>query len=284
MVSSRSSVSGNPSARSSISAASAQPNGTKFRVRAPDYDPATLPPLPEKRKGQNEDERPHPLRPTISAPNVTTRSDSSQQHSLTNGFRRPALPNRPILPSRPGTLNLDGAANGVANGTVQDRTKRSALDFALNSPPPIPLSSRPNLNALQASKPRPSVGEASDSCLQCRDFSGPDNHAARFPRESIPSTDINWLAQQLTAPFTSDTDKARAIFTWEHHNIRYDVDAFFGNRLQPSTPSSTIKMGLAVCEGYAGLFTALAAAAGLESVVICGHGKGTFNFRLLLKS
>ena len=91
--------------------------------------------------------------------------------------------------------------------------------------------------------------------------------------------DIHSLAQQLTAPFSSDTDKARAIFAWEHHNIRYDVDAFFGNRVQPSTPSSTISTGLAVCEGYAGLFTALAAAAGLESVVVCGHGKGRFGIQ-----
>ena len=38
--------------------------------------------------------------------------------------------------------------------------------------------------------------------------------------------------------------------------------------------------GLAVCEGYAGLFTAIATIAGLESVVIGGHGKG-FGFSAL---
>jgi hypothetical protein len=79
---------------------------------------------------------------------------------------------------------------------------------------------------------------------------------------------------QLVAPFSSLTDRARVIFTWLHHNISYDVVAFFSNNCQPSTPASTLSTGLAVCEGYAGLFTALASRVGLESVVVGGHGKG----------
>lgn len=120
----------------------------------------------------------------------------------------------------------------------------------------------------------PSAYTASNSCLHCRDFSGPDNHAARFPRQSIPSTDIGWLAHQLTSPFPSLTDKARAIFTWLHHNVAYDTVAFFGNNVKPSTPQGTLQSGLAVCEGYAGLFAALALKVGLEAVVVSGHGKG----------
>ena len=110
--------------------------------------------------------------------------------------------------------------------------------------------------------------------MKCRDFSGPDIHASRFPRESIPTQDTNWLAHQLTDPFPSVTDKARAIFTWLHHNIAYNTEAFFSGNLQPATPASTIATGLAVCEGYAGLFTALASQVRLESIVITGHGMG----------
>lgn len=110
--------------------------------------------------------------------------------------------------------------------------------------------------------------------MRCRDFIGPDSHAARFPRESIPSTDVHWLAQQLTSPFESDTDRARVLFTWCHHNIAYNAEAFFAGNIKPSTPGGTIETGLAVCSGYAGLFTALASAVGLESVVLCGHGMG----------
>ena len=70
------------------------------------------------------------------------------------------------------------------------------------------------------------------------------------------------------------TDKARAIFTWLHHNISYDVYSFFNNCVKRKTPQETLTSGLAVCEGYASLFTALATKAGLESVVVSGHGKG----------
>ncbi|KAH0537506.1 hypothetical protein FGG08_005724 [Glutinoglossum americanum] len=174
--------------------------------------------------------------------------------------------------------------------------KRSALSFAMNNhteeappipanrpdpaptngvtggtPPPVPLASRPKMPPMRPAM-RPPTTEG--SCLKCRDFSGPDVHAARFPRQSIPSTSIHWIATQLTSPFPSLTDKARAIFTWLHHNIEYDCDAFFNNNVQHATPESTIRRGLAVCAGYAGLFTSLATVAGLESIVVSGHGKG----------
>lgn len=64
------------------------------------------------------------------------------------------------------------------------------------------------------------------------------------------------------------------IFTWLHHNIDYDVVALYNNAVKPSTPASTLATGLAVCEGYAGLFAALAVKCGLESIVVTGHGKG----------
>jgi len=64
------------------------------------------------------------------------------------------------------------------------------------------------------------------------------------------------------------------LFTWLHHNIDYNVRDFFAKNLKPSTPASTIRTGLAVCEGYAGVFAALAAKAGLEAIVVGGHGKG----------
>ena len=59
------------------------------------------------------------------------------------------------------------------------------------------------------------------------------------------------------------------------------MDAFFNKCLQPSTPFSTLDTGLAVCEGYAALFTALAAKAGLEVFTVGGHGKGSSPLRIL---
>lgn len=147
-----------------------------------------------------------------------------------------------------------------------------------DEPPPVPRLSKPDLASLQATKPKVDnyshrqSSQSSSGCMVCRDFSGPDNHAALFPRQHVNS--LQDLAYQLTSPFHSHTDKARAIFTWLHLNIDYNVRDFFSGNVRGSTPQSTLQTGLAVCEGYAALFTNIATYAGLESLVIGGHGKG----------
>ncbi|KAH7312798.1 hypothetical protein BKA65DRAFT_146798 [Rhexocercosporidium sp. MPI-PUGE-AT-0058] len=152
--------------------------------------------------------------------------------------------------------------------------KSEATIIPSGVPPPIKLSSKPTAKDVKAVQSRVAAGPP--GCLRCRDFSGPDNLAAKYPRQSLPrSHDLTgYLADVLCTPFHSATDKARAIFTWLHHNVAYDVDAFFGNRVKHVEPKDTIKTGLAVCGGYAGLFSAIALKAGLEAVMVTGHGKG----------
>ncbi|KAG6897901.1 hypothetical protein C0992_009385 [Termitomyces sp. T32_za158] len=82
------------------------------------------------------------------------------------------------------------------------------------------------------------------SCPECRDFAHVDAHAALFPRHTVTSLDD--LAYSLTEPFPYELEKARAIFTWLHHNITYDAEAFFSGNVQPSTAESTLSSGLAV--------------------------------------
>lgn len=109
----------------------------------------------------------------------------------------------------------------------------------------------------------------------CRDWTGPDTVAAQYPRTSLPRNNpIGYLAQHLCEPFPSYTDKARAIFTWFHHNIDYDVGAFFGNNVKYMSADDTILTGKAVCAGYAETYKAIANKAGLDCVVVGGHGKG----------
>ncbi|KAK6428120.1 hypothetical protein LTR95_015738 [Oleoguttula sp. CCFEE 5521] len=229
---------------------------------------------------------------------------------------RTSEPSRAISNGDPATNGVTDDARRVSNGTsaatvppptprqiVAPPPKRSALEMGFGNaatkspalpggrpgsaaatngaPPPLPTATKPDLSALQASKPKsaasgpaPQSQDLPGACLHCRDFSAPDAHAARFSRESIPSTDIGWLANQLTSPFPNATDKARAIFTWLHHNVAYDVVAFFNDNVKPSTPASTLTSGLAVCEGYAGLFSTLAIKAGLECFVVSGASKG----------
>lgn len=145
----------------------------------------------------------------------------------------------------------------------------------IGTPPPLPKSSKPKPGtAVLPATTTSQISPQPRGCLKCRDFSAPDAHAARFPRQDLPSTDLGWLAQQLVDPFDSLTDRARVIFVWLHHNIDYDTNALYNDCVQPSTPASTLSSGMAVCEGYAGLFNAIALKAGLESIVIGGHGKG----------
>ncbi|GAB7347160.1 hypothetical protein MBLNU459_g3278t1 [Dothideomycetes sp. NU459] len=270
-------------------------SGKLYTIKAPAFDPSTLPPLPPKREKSTTDVR-VPLKSSSSTPDVNsgvTKSSISPQ---------PQLPARPPLPGRnePPPAHVPKAIPGPP--------RRSALEMGFGNkssevpslpagrpgstlasqgvPPPIPTSSRPDLSQLMASKPKlngTSTRQAASTqasnpveafCLKCRDFSAVDAHAARFPRQSLPSHDLGWLSHQLTSPFATATDKARAIFTWLHHNVAYDTVAFFSNNVQRSTPASTLRSGLAVCEGYAALFTALAIQCGLESIVVVGHGKG----------
>ncbi|KAK4553932.1 hypothetical protein LTR86_009108 [Recurvomyces mirabilis] len=289
--------------RSSISGMSTATSQSDRMVKAPAFDSSALPPLPPKRteeqkqayydSGSKAGRR--PLKSTFSSPNV----NGMPKGTTPPPSRRPSA-QQPTLPRRTSQQQVEPAPRPVL-AEPPPRIKRSALDMGLDAgsrppvtpvrpdsvpqtngaPPPVPTGSRPDLAALQASKPKPGNGSAApavqpsqSSCLHCRDFSAVDAHAARFPRQSVPNNDIGWLAQQLTAPFSSATDKARAIFTWHHHNIFYNTEAFFSGNIQPSTPQSTLASGWAVCEGYAGLYAALALKAGLESYVVVGNGKG----------
>ncbi|KAL3421152.1 transglutaminase-like superfamily protein [Phlyctema vagabunda] len=159
---------------------------------------------------------------------------------------------------------------------IKEETGISPKPISDGVPPPINKSSKPSFAQVQAVKARPVLAPVVAGCLLCRDFSGPDSVATQHPRQSLPRVaDISaYLAQVLCGPFESATDKARAIFTWLHHNIAYDVDAFFGNRVKHVDPRDTIASGVAVCGGYAGVYSAIALKAGLECVMVTGHGKG----------
>lgn len=167
---------------------------------------------------------------------------------------------------------------------VTKKTQISPFEVASNPiPPPINMRSKPtsaqlsSVRARTASTQRPvSSSKSASGCLICRDFSGPDRHAAKFPRSSLPKTgDLSaHLASVLCAPFDDDTDKARVIFTWLHHNIAYDTAAFFENRVKFVAPNDTIRTGLGVCGGYAGLLHEIAVKAGLDAIEVNGHGKG----------
>lgn len=145
-------------------------------------------------------------------------------------------------------------------------------------PPPVPTSSRPKAapsNGYSYVPHAPKVVPSSPSCLICRDFSAADAVAAQYPTSAIPTPRIPYLANVLCSPFPSLTDKARAIFTWLHHNLIYDVPNFLAGTVPRGLDAeATIARGAAVCEGFADVFLAICQHAGLDCRRIGGFGKG----------
>ncbi|KAK3705158.1 hypothetical protein QZH41_003760 [Actinostola sp. cb2023] len=100
-----------------------------------------------------------------------------------------------------------------------------------------------------------------------------DKHVMNTPAEEEESS--NRLSVYLTEPFTSDRDKAYAIYKWLTLNIAYDVDGFFGRDSKKSCQAEDVLTSkLSVCAGYANLFEAMGKAAGLDIQVISGYAKG----------
>ena len=110
------------------------------------------------------------------------------------------------------------------------------------------------------------------------------------------------LARKLTEPFSTDKEKARAIFSWIAHNIRYDCDKFrypdrvrFSGRTKEEVQrerekweadqlKQTLRKKKGVCEDYSRLFKALCDSAGLEALVIEGSARQFYRpFRKLPK-
>ncbi|RMZ75996.1 hypothetical protein DV738_g5150, partial [Chaetothyriales sp. CBS 135597] len=265
---------------------------SKYVNRAPSYDTivAVAPAATPAATAAATPSRP-PLPPRLPPRKVVLNPVSSPEpqnniktSALSYALNKPQTApetSRPVPSVQVTVAQTKTALHGLASLSlqrVQSEPSTTSNPIGRRSPP---IPSKPDISAIQATKPKlvpkptilnsPSQSGAA-VCLVCRDFSLPDAHAAKFPRHTV--SNLQDLAYHLTAPFPSATDKARVICTWLHLNVAYDVDNFFRGTVKSSTPESTLQTGLAVCEGYAHLFTRLATYGGLESVVVGGHGKG----------
>lgn len=102
-------------------------------------------------------------------------------------------------------------------------------------------------------------------------FSEVDNHVARISRQIIGHPEV--LVDSLTAPFTNDYDRVRAIYTWIATNIQYDLLSFHQSRSQDQTISKVLSSGKALCSGFSFLFKELCRMAKIESEIIEGYAK-----------
>jgi hypothetical protein len=125
--------------------------------------------------------------------------------------------------------------------------------------------------------------------VAAQDFQKVDQTVSSYPRSF---SKIEKLAELIKKDFTSDVDKARAIYTWIARNIQYDVNEYFAGsktisftyssqeekemkekQMEKNMAEQTLKKKKAVCQGYAGLYKLLCDYTGLECVVISGYSK-----------
>jgi transglutaminase-like putative cysteine protease len=105
-----------------------------------------------------------------------------------------------------------------------------------------------------------------------QDFSEIDRHALAAPRAAAQSPER--LAAYLSLQAKTDLEKTRAIFRWLTANIAYDTEAYFSNTIRSDSPEDTLRLGMGVCAGYAGLFVDLARRMNLKARKVSGYSKG----------
>ncbi|MEO8532396.1 MAG: transglutaminase domain-containing protein [Flavobacterium sp.] len=116
-----------------------------------------------------------------------------------------------------------------------------------------------------------------------------DNTVLKYPKQ-FSTTEK--LAARIKKDFTSDYDKARAIYSWMAFNIKYDLDTYLNppqsigfsysteeekqkkiQEINDAEIQKVFKSQEAVCEGFTILYSHLAALVGLKSEVVRGDSK-----------
>jgi len=142
------------------------------------------------------------------------------------------------------------------------------------------------------------MGWAQTSLGQQMNFAAVDRHV-----RTVPFATPDTLAYKLTAPFTTDLQKVRALFKWITDNIEYNVNIYprtirtraLGQRVDHKLDSIVANKSLdervaytvlhnkvALCNGYARLFKTLCDYAGIKSEIITGYARtnlGTRKFK-----
>ncbi|WP_181248455.1 transglutaminase domain-containing protein [Flavobacterium magnum] len=121
-----------------------------------------------------------------------------------------------------------------------------------------------------------------------QDFAAVDDIVRGYP-SAFSSAEK--LAGKINTDFSSDADKARAIYTWIATNIRYDLPASrFGNgvafyykdeadriekekKFRLQLAEKTLKSGKGICQNYAALFHHLCDLTALKCIDIPGSAK-----------
>ena len=98
-----------------------------------------------------------------------------------------------------------------------------------------------------------------------------DNKVDNYSK-SIGTLPIKQLAIALTKPWKNEAEKVRAIFKWMDYNLQYDYQGLANGKMT-TEPNEVLLKKVAVCQGYAELFSALCDAVGIRNVLISGVAK-----------
>jgi hypothetical protein len=82
------------------------------------------------------------------------------------------------------------------------------------------------------------------------------------------------IASYINRSARTDLEKARAVYIWMTDNILYNDAGFNSGKLGDNSAENVLKTRVAVCAGFANLFTEIAAKTGIEAITISGYAKG----------
>jgi hypothetical protein len=82
------------------------------------------------------------------------------------------------------------------------------------------------------------------------------------------------IAAYINRSARTDLEKARAVYVWVTDNISYNDAGFNSGDLGDNSAENVLKTRVAVCAGFADLFTEIAVKTGIEAVTVTGYAKG----------
>lgn len=85
---------------------------------------------------------------------------------------------------------------------------------------------------------------------------------------------ISDIATYINRSARTDLEKARAVYVWMTDNISYNDAGYNSGNLGDNSAENVLKTRVAVCAGFADLFTAIAVQTGIEAITIVGYAKG----------
>ncbi|MDR1900805.1 MAG: hypothetical protein LBQ88_00785 [Treponema sp.] len=94
------------------------------------------------------------------------------------------------------------------------------------------------------------------------------------PRSNNPEDFIKRLASFISNNSSNDFDKVKKAHDWVALNIAYNAAGYFSGNTPPQSLANVLTSGLAVCEGYSGVFKAICDELNIECVIIHGYGRG----------